>query len=335
MYFSEQSIGYQISLHLKIGSCQADLEQFEASISSYRKALEIYEKFEKFFDDQNETIISRGANGAIMHNMATSYEKLNNLKKAIEWYKKSLDKMQKRKDSPAKNYDIAMTLNSIGNCYQELGEFQKALDEYYEKAREKLQGDNKDTKRLNAWLFNNEGLCHYGLGHNEKALDAYENALASQKQINASAKDIAQILNNIANVFSIEGEHIETIEKYKESLENGREFFGQDAKTKDIAGYLHNIGKEYLFIKDYQEAGKWLREALSMKQSIYRGKTHPDTSSTLFLIGFNYREQGDLDKAKNYLKQAHDMILTCEGNDGLKSIIKRILDEVEEKIRKN
>ena len=187
---------------------------------------------------------------------------------------------------------------------------------------------------LKSWLFDNEGLCHYGLGHNEKALEAFENALATKNESNASAEDLAHTLNNIANVLSVQGKNKEAIEKYKESLEKARENSGKDAKTVDIAGYLHNIGKEYLFLKDYQEAGKWLREALSMKQSIYHGKNHPDTSSTLFLIGLNYREQGYLEKAKNYLKQAYDMILTCEGNDGLKSIIKKILDEVEEKLNK-
>ena len=182
----------------------------------------------------------------------------------------------KSQDWPAKNYSIAKTLNSIGTCYQELGEFQKTLNEYYEKAREKLQGDDQDTKRLKSWLFDNEGLCHYGLGHNEKALEAFENALATKNETNASAEDLAHTLNNIANVLSVQGKNKEAIEKYKESLEKARENSGQDAKSVDIAGYLHNIGKEYLFLKDYQEAGKWLREALSMKQSIYRGINHPD-----------------------------------------------------------
>ena len=330
LYLSEQSIGYQISLLQKIGSCQADLQQFEASISSYRKALELVEKS---YDEQNEKFISYHTLGAIMHNIATSYEKLNNLKEAIQWYNKSIDMMQKSQDWPAKNYSIAKTLNSIGTCYQELGEFQKALDEYYVKAREKLQGDDQDTRILKSWLFDNEGLCYYGLGDNEKALEAFENALALK---DASAEDMPHTLNNIANVLSVQGKHKEAIDKYKESLEKARENSGQDAKSVDIAGYLHNIGKEYLFLKDYQESGKWLREALSMKQSIYGGTNHPETSSTLFLIGVNYREQGYLEKAKKYLKQAYDMILTCEGNnDGLKSIIKRILDEVEEKLRKN
>ena len=43
-------------------------------------------------------------------------------------------------------------------------------------------------------------------------------------------------------------------------------------------------------------------------------------------------QQGDLEKAKDYIKQAYDMILTCEGNDEWKSNIKRNLDEVEKKL---
>ena len=43
-------------------------------------------------------------------------------------------------------------------------------------------------------------------------------------------------------------------------------------------------------------------------------------------------QQGDLEKAKDYIKQSYDMILTCESNDEWKSNIKRNLDKVEKKL---
>ena len=328
-HFSEQGIGYQRSLQQIVGFCQIILEQFEAGILSYFKALELIEKSP---EDQDTKDINKGD---IMQNIATGYEFLNNPKEAIVWYTKSLDIKQKREDSPSKNYAVAKTLIGIGNCYQELGEFQKALDEYYGKAREKLQEyyPFQETRKLKSWLFHNEGLCHYGLGHYKKALDAYENALAIHKQINAPGKDMAKTINNIANVLSKQGRHKEAIEKYMESLKNQKETSGQDAKNLGIASALHNIGNEYLHLKHYQGADKWLREALSMKQIVYHGKNHPNTSFTLNSIGLNYRHQGDLEKAKDYFIQAYDMILTCEGNDKWKEIIKRNLDEVEEKLQ--
>ena len=140
------------------------MEQFEASIVNYHKALELVDKYP---EDINEKHIMQGK---IMHNMALGYDNLNNHKEAIEWCKKSLDVRQKLQNSPTKNYTIASTLNSIGTCYQHLGEFQKAL-EYFEKAREKLKEDDQETKRLKSFLFNNEGICHKGLGNYEKALE--------------------------------------------------------------------------------------------------------------------------------------------------------------------
>merc|ERR1712008_515362 len=239
------------------------------------------------------------------------------------------------------------TLNSIGGCYQGLGEYQKALDEYYEKAIQQLQGaeDDQATKQLKSMLYNmlltmimiivnNEGTCHDELGHYEKALEAYENVQAIQKEIIASAEDLVRTLNNIAVVLSAQGKHQEALEKYKESLEKARTHSGQDAKTVLIASSLNNIGSEYSDLKNYPEAGKRLREALAMKKIVYRGN-HPSTATTLNELGLNYRDQGYLNKAKDFHKQAYDMIMACEGRDDLKSMFKRNLDKIEKMLSRN
>ena len=118
----------------------------------------------------------------------------------------------------------------------------------------------------------------------------------------------------------------------KESLEKKREYSGQDANTRGIAVCLNNIGEENWFLQDYPEAGKWLREALAMKKIVHRGN-HPSTATTLNRIGANYSKQGDLNKAKDFHKQAYDMIMACEGRANLKAIFKRNLDEIEKMLR--
>ena len=297
-----------------IGDCQRKSEQFEASTKTYNTALELVDS-----GDENSNYKIKGD---IIHNKAESYRSLNNLAKAMECFKESLEMKQNRLDS-AKQYSIALTLNSIGVCYEELGEFQKALDEYY-KAREHLKGAkaDQDIKDLLSMLFNNEGICHYELGLYEKALEAYENDLAVRKEINASAEDMAMTLGNIANVLSAQGKHQEALEKNNESLKKFREHYGQDAKTVGIAMSLNNIGREHFLLEKYSEAGKCFREALSIKQSNYHSKNHPDTAHTLHVIGLNYRDQGDeIYKAKENLQSAYNMIVQCDGYKDLKSEI--------------
>ena len=257
-----------------------------------------------------------------MHSKAENYRHLNNLAKAMECFKESLETKQNRLDS-AKQYSIALTLNSIGICYEELGEFQKALDEYC-KAREHLKGakEDQDTNHLLSMLSNNEGICLEELGRFEKALKAYENDLAVRKEINASVEDMAKTLGNIANVLSAQGKHQEALEKNNESLKKFREHYGQDAKTVNIAMSLNNIGREYTFLEKYSEAGKCFREALSIKQTNYHSKNHPDTAHTLHAIGLNYRDQGnEIYKAKENLQNAYNMIVQCDGYEDLKSKI--------------
>ena len=312
-YLSDKNIYYKRSFQQTIGDCQRKSEQFEPSIVSYKKALELADSSS---DDENSKNIVKGE---IMHDMAISFKALNKIEEAIKLYKQSLEMKQKRPDSPAKHYAIATTLNSIGGCYRKLGEYQKALDEG-QKARKHLKGaeDDQATKQLKSWLYNNEGICHRNLGHYKKALEAYENDLAIQKEISASTEDLAGTLNNIAVVLSAQGSHEEALKKYKESLEKEREHAGLDAKTVGIAMSLNNIGLEYRLLKNYPEAGKWLREALAMKKSVHRGN-HPSTARTLNSLGLNYCDQGDQNKAQTHLQKAHDMLKTCEGNEVFKS----------------
>ena len=290
------------------------MEQFEASTKTYDSALKLFDSGDK---NSNNKI-----KGDIMHSKAENYRHLNNLAKAMECFKESLETKQNRLDS-AKQYSIALTLNSIGICYEELGEFQKALDEYC-KAREHLKGakEDQDTNHLLSMLSNNEGICLEELGRFEKALKAYENDLAVRKEINASAEDMAKTLGNIANVLSAQGKHQEALEKNNESLKKFREHYGQDAKTVNIAMSLNNIGREYTFLEKYSEAGKCFREALSIKQTNYHSKNHPDTAHTLHAIGLNYRDQGnEIYKAKENLQNAYNMIVQCDGYEDLKSKI--------------
>ena len=121
-----------------IGDCQKKLEQFEASTKTYDSALKLFDSGDK---NSNNKI-----KGDIMHSKAENYRHLNNLAKAMECFKESLETKQNRLDS-AKQYSIALTLNSIGICYEELGEFQKALDEYC-KAREHLKVQKKTKTQI-------------------------------------------------------------------------------------------------------------------------------------------------------------------------------------------
>ena len=63
-YFSGQNIGYQRFFQQTIGDCQRESEQFEASIVSYKKALELVDSSS---GDENSKNINKGS---IMHNMA-------------------------------------------------------------------------------------------------------------------------------------------------------------------------------------------------------------------------------------------------------------------------
>ena len=76
----------------------------------------------------------------------------------------------------------------------------------------------------------------------------------------------------------------------------------------------------------HHEAGKFLREALSIRKQLYPGGIHPEVARTLWLLGLNYLDSNEQDKANHVLHEANHIMEKCEGYDSLKSSIKESLN---------
>ena len=100
---------------------------------------------------------------------------------------------------------------------------------------------------------------------------------------------------------------------------------GTNANTIDISVSLHNIGCEYRHLKNYHEAGKFLRDALTMRRFLYPAGIHPEVARTHWLLGLNYHDLDNHDKAQHHLYQAYDIITKCEGYDVLLTSIQECL----------
>ena len=72
-----------------------------------------------------------------------------------------------------------------------------------------------------------------------------------------------------------------------------------------------------------------LREALSMRKILYPGGIHPEVARTFWLLGLNYHDLNDQDKAKHHLYWAFDIIKKCEGNNLLLTSIEQSLSAID------
>ena len=87
----------------------------------------------------------------------------------------------------------------------------------------------------------------------------------------SSCLEVADNLDNIATVYSAQGKHDIALNKYMESLNKKKDYFGSNTKTIGIALSLHNIGYEYRHLNMYHEAGVFLQHALSVLKNLYPG----------------------------------------------------------------
>ena len=87
----------------------------------------------------------------------------------------------------------------------------------------------------------------------------------------SSSLEVADNLDNIATVYSAQGQHEMALNKYMESLHKRKDYFGSNTKTIGIALSLHNIGYEYRHLKKNHEAGDFLQNALSVLKTLYPG----------------------------------------------------------------
>ena len=81
-------------------------------------------------------------------------------------------------------------------------------------------------------------------------------------------------------------------------------------------------------MNNHHEAGKLLRDALSMRRILFPGGIHPEVARTLWVLGLNYHDFDDQDKAKNHLYGAYDIIKKCQGYDLLLTSISESLNAI-------
>ena len=163
----------------------------------------------------------------------------DDLKKAIDCYKKSVDGFKREGNEKGE----ANALNLLGSVYKDKGELNLAI-EYYEKALEIFPGD----KREKAGICRNIGKVYQGKGEWNKAIEYYEKALEAVEG-SEYVREKAEIKGDFGWIHYSKGEWNKAIEYYKEALK----IFKKIDDIRGKAGIYKNIGIVY------QDKGEWTK----------------------------------------------------------------------------
>ena len=102
------------------------------------------------------------------------------------------------------------------------------------------------------------GVGHYYMGNLEECQENFKKSISLFNSINRKM-DAAKVLNNLASVYKLRGNYLESILSYQ----NAEKIFRQQNDDEKLQLVQFNIGTVYLLMEDYDKALDYTQNALS------------------------------------------------------------------------
>jgi len=147
------------------------------------------------------------------------------------------------------------------------------------------------------WFDNNEELVKlYQQGEYEKAIIYAKRALElAEETFGAESPDVAESLNNIAQLYVVQGHYHQAEPLLIQSLEIRKKAFG--ANHPDVAESLNNMGFLYYKQGEYDKAESLYKQSLTIRETAL-GPDHPDVALSLNNLALLYKMQGEYDQSE-------------------------------------
>nr|WP_321246774.1 tetratricopeptide repeat protein [uncultured Psychroserpens sp.] len=265
------------SAHNNIGVVNRNLGLYDEALSSYIKALSIYEA--KRMDRQIAT--THNAIGLVY-----SYNGIND--KAIEYHLKAKTSFEKLDDKKG----ISEVYNNIAIIYANDGDLDKALD-YFKYSLEIEEG--LDDKKGMAESVNNVGAVYYYMDDIDSALVYFNRSATIEKSIGNFA-GVAASYNNIADVLMSSGK----TDNSKTYIDSAYYYANNSKASTDIEGALINYSI-------YYENKNKLKKAISYHKQLaqFRDSTlNIETNARIAKLDIEFQTEK---KEKEILAQRADL----------------------------
>jgi tetratricopeptide (TPR) repeat protein len=210
-------------------------------------------------NSENDTMVVK-----VLKSIGTIYHMSNNYKLAIEYYFKSLKKI----DASEEKFSFGSLVNtrlylmsSIGGCYFYMNmmpqstEYMNKSAQYIVTINKKNPGVIPDVSKLK--LFYNAGSLLLEAGKSDSALSYMKQVLALNEKNNDSIV-LGAVMSNIGIIFLKRGLIDSAYPFLLRSLSIRRKI----GDSAGVAGAYNNLAKYYLFKKDFSASAKFYKMAL-------------------------------------------------------------------------
>jgi CHAT domain-containing protein/Flp pilus assembly protein TadD len=183
------------------------------------------------------------------------------------------------------------TLNIIGNTYNSLGQYAKAINSFQQALIVKRRLNNPEGQAL---AFNGLGEAHYRLGKYQQAIDFFQKSLAIKmtKDEYIGRDRVVKATNGLGNSYYKLGQYQKAADIFQEAFESASFFKANSFNSAGRA--LSKIGK-------YQQAIDYHQKALALAR---REGDRLDGAVSLNELGNIYDKLGDFSKAKDFYQQS-------------------------------
>ncbi|GAB4332025.1 MAG: hypothetical protein OHK0038_07370 [Flammeovirgaceae bacterium] len=216
------------------------------------------------------------------------YRKENLLEKAIEYYTKAEEVIEK---SNWQNTELHFIMvSSMADCFRIKKEFNNALKEY-DKVLSILKGQRNYAKIIET--LEKMVVCQHEIGDYAKAIELQENILTFMRALGDSS-GVVSVMNNIGYEYKYQKNYPKAFSYFSQSLLLSQKLGEKGMKIKPN---LVNMGIMFQYIDNYQESLEYLHKALKITQE----EGTPQEQAELYdLIASVYYKRGDFYNAQVY-----------------------------------
>ena len=191
---------------------------------------------------------------------------------------------------------LATTYNNIGEVHRARGEYGAAL-EWYEKSVALKEALGNQAGL--APTYNNIGLIHKARGEYGAALEWYEKSVGLFEALGDRA-GLAPTYSNIASVHQARGEYGAALEWYEKSVALG-EALGDRA---GLATTYNNIASVHKARGEYGAALEWYEKSVALGEAL---GDRAGLATTLHNMGYIAQDQGDYAEARRLYQKSLDI----------------------------
>ncbi len=193
------------------------------------------------------------------------------------------------------------SLCNLGNAYLRLGQYQQAI-EYFQQALVILQKIGHCYFQANS--LGNLGSAYLSLGQYQRAIEFYQQSLEIARSIGDRSGE-ASSLGNLGSVYGSLGQYQRAIEFYQQSLEIERSIGDRSGE----ASSLGNLGSAYESLGQFQKAIELQQQALELRKQV---GDRVGEGGSLCNLGHAYASLSQYQQAIEFYQQA--LVVLREAN---------------------